>query len=239
MVRGAAPVENAARRLESDESPGERARLAVAALADPAPAGIGARAWSKGPIGKLMIGSGILILAAVVIAGALLGSASPSRPAPRAIAHLTPPRVSRALAGASSARVSRSSSVTVDALTWHLMRSYTDRRIASQYLVATANGVYLIADVAVTNRSGRPVSLNTGQVALRAGHLEFAPDPSAMSVLELQGRRSLFSVGVSPAATATGWVVFNLSNDAAAKTSELCFAGTAAGRVGACLKTVR
>jgi hypothetical protein len=100
--------------------------------------------------------------------------------------------------------------VAADTVTWQIRRAYTTHRIENEYLPSTASGIYLIMNVVVTNDTNNAVTLDGDHVNLRLDETDYPLDATALSALELAGHKAL-SGTLGPAATATGWVVFDVA----------------------------
>jgi hypothetical protein len=119
-------------------------------------------------------------------------------------------------------------------LRWHIIKAYTARKIVNAYLPpTTASGVYLIIDVATTNKSSRPVILSGNHVSLDLAGARYPVDSAAVSALELAGHRGLPGNGVDPLATTSGWVVFDVPRHAVSSTPQLCVDGPVPGGAAA------
>jgi hypothetical protein len=137
----------------------------------------------------------------------------------------------------SKAASASSKSVTVDAVTWRVLSSHTARHIENQYLGSTATGIYLIVNIAATNRSNQPLSLSNNQAELKVKGTEYLPDPSALNALELAGRSTLSLTDLGPANTATGWVAFDVAPSAISSNPRLCFHGIGVAGAQECVAT--
>lgn len=101
-------------------------------------------------------------------------------------------------------------------LGWRIVSSHTSRRIENEYLPSTARGIYVIMEVVADNRTGHAVLLDSDQVELDLGGTVYPLDTGALAALQLAGRRTLSATELRPAATISGWVVFDVPPKAAA-----------------------
>jgi hypothetical protein len=163
-----------------------------------------------------LIGSLILVVDLVVLAGWWVNRDTHSSPVLSASVR------SPASANGAGSHVRNAQRVVADPLSWRVVSSYTARQIKNEYLPFTAKGIYLIMDVAATNAGGNAVTLNGKSIKLKVGQTEYPLNVNALAGLELSGRKPISGTDLSPARTATGWVVFDVPRTTATSASELC-----------------
>jgi hypothetical protein len=114
-------------------------------------------------------------------------------------------------------------SMRVGALTWRVISAHASRQIKNQYLDATASGVYLIFELTATNATSRPAVPTSDQVTLRIGGVEYSPDPSSRTALELAGEKAVPTVALAARLTTTGWIAFDVGSGALGRPALVCF----------------
>jgi hypothetical protein len=172
---------------------------------------------------------GLALLALAVTLDASLNSRSPQTTAAQA---------EKALGG-HTPHVGPGGSVIVDSLTWRVLSSHTARRIRNQYVGSTASGIYLIVNVAATNRNRRPVPLNRAHAKLEVKGAVYLPDATAVLALDLSGHKTLsYSQQLGPRATASVWIAFDVAPSAINSTPQVCLQGLASrGTATGCITT--
>lgn len=119
-------------------------------------------------------------------------------------------------------------------LTMRILRSYTARQIGNQYLESTAHGIYVIVNMAATNGTRRPLSLDVDKLMLKAGNAEYEQDPRSVAALELGGRPGLYVFNLRPTATTSGWLAFDVPSMTLQSSSEVCVGTRVGGPTMSC-----
>jgi hypothetical protein len=108
-------------------------------------------------------------------------------------------------------------------VSWQVTQSSTAARIDNAYLPASvATGVYVIMDVVADNGSARAVDLDGDDIGLELAGTRYPVDQSALASLELAGDSTLTPVELSPGASASGWLVFDVPSAVAGSAARLC-----------------
>lgn len=103
-------------------------------------------------------------------------------------------------------------SVEVDTLRWRLRDATKARAIGDQRygLGEEANGVFVVAELSVTNNKSESVTLTSDTVSLVAGDNTYEADTNAESALIADGEKTFFLEDIGPGITATGSVAFDV-----------------------------
>jgi hypothetical protein len=177
---------------------------------------------TRAPISKRLVGAGALILltvAVLAIGWSLSRSSAPSVSAATRLEHPLARAHSPAPAAGEGSHIRAGQRRVSDTLSWHIISSHTSHSIENAYLSSNATGIYLIVDVVAVNNTDHAVPLSGAQVDL--GATRYRLDANALSALELAGHKGL-SGTLDAAATATGWLVFDVRPGAAASSPLLC-----------------
>ena len=121
--------------------------------------------------------------------------------------------------------VGPSGSVEVDTLRWRLRDASTASTIGNQEygLGAKANGVYVVAELSVTNNKSESVTLTSESVSLVAGDNTYETDANAETALVGDGAKTFFLEDIGPEVTVTGKVAFDVSSVALKRDPQLRF----------------
>jgi Domain of unknown function (DUF4352)/Protein of unknown function (DUF2510) len=104
-------------------------------------------------------------------------------------------------------------SVEVDTLRWRLGDSEATKTIGNQEygLGAKANGVFIVADLSVTNNKDESVTLTSETVSLVAGDNTYDTDTNAETAFITEGGKTFFLEDLGPGVTGTGKVGFDVA----------------------------
>jgi hypothetical protein len=153
-----------------------------------------------------MIGKRLILVGIAVLVVALVGASLESNATKPASALSTP----------------RGTAPETRGLVWRVVSARTARRIANQYVPATARGIYVILDVRATNATRHIVSLEGDQLKLDLGQSVYPVDVGAVTALELAGHRTLPHTDLGPRVTSSGWVAFDVAPTATKSRAQLC-----------------
>lgn len=126
-------------------------------------------------------------------------------------------------------RVGPKGSVEVDDLRWHLESATTTATIGqTEFGGATANGIYVVVALDVTNNKSESVTLTDDTVSLTAGKVVYKPDSTG--TINLPGK-SLTIADLGPSVTLSGELAFDvapaiLAEHPALRFNELGFGST-------------
>ena len=134
----------------------------------------------------------------------------------------------------SAAGVKAGSRALADPLSLHVLRSYTTREIKNEYVPSTAHGVYLVIDVSATNTTHHAVTFDGGQISLEIDGTRYVPSADALTALDVSGQTTFAEDDLEPAASASGWVAFDVPADAVTSNPQLCLARRGSGPAPLC-----
>jgi hypothetical protein len=104
-------------------------------------------------------------------------------------------------------------SVEVDTLRWRLRNAKTAPTIGDQEygLGAKANGIFVVAELSVTNNKSESVTLTSEVVSLVAGDNTYSADSNAETALVGAGEKTFLLEDLGPNVTLTGKVAFDVA----------------------------
>jgi hypothetical protein len=177
----------------------------------------------------LLIGVVVLIAAVALIAALGRGGTKSVSSTPATTASPAAPARSSTKPAAGHLRAAPRAVTGTDAVSWHVVSSYTTHRIENAYGVsATASGTYLVMDITASNGGTQAMSLTGLYVSLEIAGVGYPLDTGALSALELSGPSAL-PAAIAAGATAKGWVVFDVPTTASTSNPQLCFQPTIDG----------
>jgi hypothetical protein len=104
-------------------------------------------------------------------------------------------------------------SIEVDTLRWSMSKASTSKTIGDQEfgLGAKSNGVFVIAQLSVTNNKTDSVTITSEVINLVAGKDTYKPDSDAEIALIGEGGNTFFLEDIGPGVTAKGTVAFDVA----------------------------
>jgi hypothetical protein len=133
--------------------------------------------------------------------------------------------------------VKRGGSFGLGGLTWRIVSFHTAQEITDAYLDATARGIYMIVEIAVTNDGETSAAGNDVRVTLELGGTEYGPDQSSVNALDLAGHKGLVVSDLRHAGTVSGWTAFDVPRERRALPARICFSVLAAPSGEGCIAT--
>jgi hypothetical protein len=121
-------------------------------------------------------------------------------------------------------RVGPSGSVEVDDLRWSLDSSKATSTIGDPSLLgARANGVFIVADLSVTNSKTGSVTISSDAVSLVAGGKTYEGDSAAETALLGAGAKTFLADDLGPGVVLKGAVAFDVARSVLAEHPQLRF----------------
>ena len=98
----------------------------------------------------------------------------------------------------------------VDTLTWQVPSAKKAKRLGDEYINETADGVFVVVNLRVTNGKDESVTLNSDQVTLEVDGKEYSTDSDGTTQLMFEDTESFFLEDLGPDVTTKGAVAFDV-----------------------------
>jgi hypothetical protein len=140
--------------------------------------------------------------------------------------------------GSHTPHVGSGGCVFVDTQTWRVIAATSAKRLGSTYTRKTADGIFLVLRVRVTNGKSKSVTLNSDIAKLEVKGDEYSPDTDGLTALQLSGKPVLFLKNLGPHVTTTAWLAYDVPKGALRKAPEVCFHEIGYGSSKGCIRVV-
>lgn len=128
-------------------------------------------------------------------------------------------------------------SVIVDTLRWRILSAKTAPSVGNEYSREKADGIYVIAELAVHNGKNESVTINSDIVELEVGDAQYKYDSDGTVALTLTGdNETFFLKDLGPDVSTKGVVAFDVPPRTLRKKPELCFHELGFGSTKGCIR---
>jgi hypothetical protein len=128
--------------------------------------------------------------------------------------------------------------VFVDTQTWRVITATSAKRLGNTYTRQTADGIFLLLRVRVTNGKSKSVSLHSDMAKVEVSGDEYDPDTNGLTALQLSGKPTLLFKKLGPHVTTTAWLAYDVPKSALRKRPEVCFHEIGFGDSKGCIRVV-
>lgn len=126
----------------------------------------------------------------------------------------------------------------MDTQTWRITASASAKRLGNTYTRQTADGIFLLVRVRVTNGKSKSVSLQSDMAKVEVKGDEYDPDTDGLTALQLSGKPTLLFKNLGPHVTTSAWLAYDIPKSALKKRPEVCFHEIGFGSSKGCIRVV-
>ena len=121
-----------------------------------------------------------------------------------------------------------------------IVSARTKRRVGNDFLSETADGVYVLVKLRVSNHKSRSVTLTSSQMTYEVAGKEYATDSDGSTVLTLTSdNETFFLKDLGPDVATTGVVAFDVPRATLKQQPEICFGDLTVGWQKGCIRLPR